>query len=228
MSGCLTRLAMICACGVLGYVAIDADPNLPGQVVAGGAAGVGWLEGALSRVTPHATNPAPLPGQDPIVVTTPSATASPTPMPTAPSPATSASVPTPASTPPPSPPPTPSPPATVWTESTVWSAGDLAWVRSTLAADVADDTAAENRFPTQAWYYAGWAAKWTTALQIANALTWPQTQAPPASYFAYVEAWYGDAISLHQEDEQQIPANAWWDNLWIANYQRLDALWARL
>ena len=33
---------------------------------------------------------------------------------------------------------------------------------------------------------------------------------------------------LHQADENAIPGNAWWDNQWIANYQRLTALWEQL
>jgi hypothetical protein len=228
MSGCLTRLVMIAACGVAGYAAVNADPNLPGQALSAGAGGAKWLTDLLSQVG-DATSHAPTTSSSPIVVTTPAATPSaPTASPTSPTVTSS-----PPSTPTPLSPPitlssTPSPTPSSWTVRTVWSASDLAWAQMILRTDMADDTAAETRFPTQAWYYAGWAAKWAQALSIIHALTWPQTRPPQSSYFAYVENWYGDAISLHEEDEQAIPANTAWDTMWVKSYERLLVLWQSL
>ena len=234
IGGCLSRLALVGLCGVAGYVAINADPNLPGQVVSAGAGGAEWLTGLLSHAgdaTPHPTGliPNPVPvivhvtpaSAPPTVSPTPSATpspSSPTPMPTAPLPVTPALAPSPSATPSP----------TLWTLSSVWSRGDLEWALGTLRQDEADDTAAEQRFPASAAYYAGWASHWTEALEIIAALQYPQTEAPPVAYVDYVEPWYQEAIHLHQIDEQENPGNAWWDSAWVGYYSRLLTLWSLL
>ena len=232
MKGCCGLIALLLCCGAGGYAAISVDPNLPGQVVADGAAGVGWAAGVLSHIgatprpQPVVVSPLPLITPPTSPTTPPSAT--PTPTPTLPPSSSRLIVVTPVSTAPPATP-APSPTSSApWTINSAWSTPDRAWAIYTLETDRADDTAAESRFPTEAWYYAGWAQHWSDALTLISGLEYPQTRPPQQVYLAPAEDAFAEAIALHQADEQTTPGNAWWDNWWIAAYQRLTGLWELL
>lgn len=239
MKGCCGAVALILLCGVGGAVSMTVDPNLPGQTISAGASSVAWLTGVLSHVgdaTPHATTAIPAPAPPIVVHVMPSPTLSQTPSPTSAPPASPTPPPapvqvitkpsppaTPAPTASPSPAPTPSTPS--WTIDQAWGASNLAWAEQTLRTDLGDDTAAETRFPANATYYAGWAAHWSAALTLIYGLEYPQTRPPQQTYLAPAEAAFTLAGALHREDEITTPANAWWDDQWIANYARLLALW---
>lgn len=86
-----------------------------------------------------------------------------------------------------------------------WSASDTAWAISTLTTDMADDTAAEARFPAQAAYYAGWASHWSLAIDEIHGLHYPQTAPPPAAYLAPMLGWFQEAYELHLADMTATP-----------------------
>lgn len=204
MRGCLGSLFLMLCCAIGGAVAINVDPNLPGQAVAAGASSVGWVTGALSRLDEHPTprSAAPLepsPNTGPITLITPT-------------PATPAAA-TPSST---------SSPAFVL----AWTQPDRVWARTTLQWDLSLDTAAESTYPQFRTYYAGWAADWQTALGDIAALE--AGIAPSSAERSDPPAWFATAIADHQADAQAHPGNAGWDDTWVKSYQRLISLWTAL
>jgi hypothetical protein len=213
--------------GVVGGAFVTvADPVLPGQVAHSVTADVEWLTGSLSRIgdatrhSPQAPVPEPTGTRpDPLITAapTPDVTTYPSIPLTDSSPRTSLSTPTPAPT---------RAPSLGWTLP--WSGNDRDWALTTLTLDEQLDTQAETTYPQYQQYYAGWAMHWARAIALIQGLEYPQAEAPSASTLNPIVSWFNLAISLHQSDEQTYPQNSAWDNTWIANYQRLDALWAKL
>ena len=207
---CLGAFFLMCCCAVAGAVAINVDPQLPGQAVAAGASGVGWVTGALSRLgdnpTPHPAAPTPLaPNTAPVTLV---------PMPSAPLPPPAAA-PTPPSTPAPSP---------TWTLS--WSSQDRIWALATLQWDERLDTRAESTYPQFRAYYAAWVADWDAC--IADLQSFEAGVAPSATQRNDPPKWFATAIAAHQADAQAHPGSAGWDNEWISQYRRLISLWSEL
>ena len=66
------------------------------------------------------------------------------------------------------------------------------------------------------------------AVTLADMVDLENGEAPNADELQGPPSWFAKAIAAHQADEQRTPANAGWDQLWVANYQRLISLWSRL
>jgi hypothetical protein len=107
-----------------------------------------------------------------------------------------------------------------WAEEVMWRDEDLDSLES---ADLAAGGDLDGLPASDAGYYAQAAQQW---LDIGTWLTTACTsgQAVPATEAARAIDWMEVAITTHQTDEELTPANAGWDNEWIANYQGIIAM----
>jgi hypothetical protein len=214
-----------------GAYATVMDPALPGQVAHAATSDVEWLAGSLSRIGDATRRPAaPMPeptGTKPVPLITPDPTPETTTIGTVPVarpyPTVPAASPSPSTTIP-----NTSTPGSYLGWTLPWSGSDRTWVMGTLQLDMQLDTQAETTYPVWQSYYAGWALRWAKAIALIQGLEYPQAVAPSSATLNPIVAWFNQAIALHRQDEQAHPENSAWDNTWIANYTRLDALWAKL
>jgi hypothetical protein len=111
----------------------------------------------------------------------------------------------------------------------VWTLGDCAFAVDVLEEDSHLDAQAFQQGlgpASDPYYYATISAQWKVDAGYATAqcgkpagvLTGAALTAPPAQFAL--------AITSHQGDQILHPANTAWDRLWIAQYTRLEALWA--
>ena len=118
-----------------------------------------------------------------------------------------------------------------------WSSADCTWAESTMQLDEHLDqqeawAIAEGfdpRYPNLSFEqaYITWEQDWAMVLaQVQSICT---TGVPVTSdHIAQARADFALAIASHQADAQKHPDNAGFDATWIANYTRIDAMYAAL
>ena len=149
---------------------------------------------------------------------------------------TAAPTPTPTATPLPTPTPAPTPSSEI--AAPPWTSADCGAAVQVLREDAALDSAASGRYATGlatpppgtsggalgiTRFYRDSSLHWTAIADwIATACA---TGIPPsAAELTAAQGWIAIAIFSHRHDEQVNPANAAWDDQWIGNYDRIDAM----
>jgi hypothetical protein len=110
-----------------------------------------------------------------------------------------------------------------------WSIFDCAFAVDVLEEDSHLDAQAFQQGlgpASDPYYYATISAQWKTDAGYATEQCGKPVGTLTGSALATPPAQFALAITSHQGDEITHPANAAWDRMWIAQYTRLEALWA--